>query len=102
MKAGAKHGLCVNHVPGNVTLENECKADISVNPPPDVHLLFSSAWGQANVSILWWIAVTAAACRRPVAHGIRQLDLCDRRRSGRRARAGVPTSLVKVVLCRSQ
>jgi len=25
MKAGAKHGLCVNHVPGNVTLENECK-----------------------------------------------------------------------------
>jgi simple sugar transport system substrate-binding protein len=25
IKAGAKHGLCVNHVPGNVTLENECK-----------------------------------------------------------------------------
>ena len=35
--------------------------NISVNPPPDVHLLFGSAWGQANVSILWWIAVTAAA-----------------------------------------
>jgi simple sugar transport system substrate-binding protein len=25
MKAGAKKGICVNHVPGNVTLENECK-----------------------------------------------------------------------------
>ena len=25
IKAGAKHGLCVNHVPGNVTLEKECK-----------------------------------------------------------------------------
>src|SRR5258708_9634624 len=25
IKAGAKHRLCVKHVPGNVTLENECQ-----------------------------------------------------------------------------
>lgn len=25
IKAGAKHGLCVNHVPGNTTLELDCK-----------------------------------------------------------------------------
>jgi len=72
--------------------------NISVNPPPDVHLLFGSAWGQANVSILWWIAVTAAAgivlSRTAFGNWIYATGGDPVAARG----AGVPTNLVKVVL----
>ena len=71
---------------------------VSVKAPPLVEAVFASTWGQANISILWWIGVTIlggwvlartafgnwifAAGGNPVA-----------------ARgAGVPTHLVKIVL----
>jgi simple sugar transport system permease protein len=72
--------------------------NISVNPPPDVHLLFGSAWGQANVSILWWIAVTSAAgivlSRTAFGNWIYATGGDPVAARG----AGVPTNLVKVVL----
>jgi simple sugar transport system permease protein len=72
--------------------------NISVNPPPDVHLLFGSAWGQANVSILWWIAVTAAAglvlSRTAFGNWIYATGGDPIAARG----AGVPTNLVKVIL----
>ena len=72
--------------------------NISVSPPPDVHLLFGSAWGQANVSILWRIAVTAAAgivlSRTAFGNWIYATGGDPVAARG----DGVPTGLVKVVL----
>jgi simple sugar transport system permease protein len=59
---------------------------------------FGSAWGQANVSILWWIAVTAAAglvlSRTAFGNWIYATGGDPVAARG----AGVPTGLVKVVL----
>ena len=34
---------------------------VSVKAPPMAHAVFAATWGQANISILWWFAVTALA-----------------------------------------
>ncbi len=31
---------------------------VSVNAPPSAQAVFAAVWGQANISILWWIGVT--------------------------------------------
>ena len=65
---------------------------------PGVDFLFASQWGQANISILWWVLLTLAAMgvltRTPFGNWIYATGGNIVAARG----AGVPTSLVKVVL----
>jgi simple sugar transport system permease protein len=65
---------------------------------PSVDFLFASQWGQANIAILWWIVLTLAAMavltRTPFGNWIYATGGNIVAARG----AGVPTSLVKVVL----
>jgi simple sugar transport system permease protein len=65
---------------------------------PGVDFLFASQWGQANIAILWWIVLTLAAMavltRTPFGNWIYATGGNIVAARG----AGVPTSLVKIVL----
>lgn len=72
--------------------------NISVNPTPAANALFGSTWGQANISILWWIGVTAVGglvlSRTPFGNWIYATGGDPVAARG----AGVPTKFVKLVL----
>jgi simple sugar transport system permease protein len=65
---------------------------------PGVDFLFASQWGQANIAILWWLLLTLAAMailtRTPFGNWIYATGGNIVAARG----AGVPTSLVKIVL----
>ena len=70
----------------------------SVSVTPGVDFLFAARWGQANIAIVWWVALTLAAifvlARTPFGNWVYATggNLVAARS------AGVPTSFVKVVL----
>ena len=71
---------------------------VSVKAPPVAHTVFAASWGQANISILWWFAVTLIAgvilTRSAFGNWIYATGGNPIAARG----AGVPTNLVKVVL----
>ncbi len=72
--------------------------NVSIEPTPTTHLVFGSEWGQADVSILWWIGVTLAGglalSRTTFGNWIYATGGDPVAARG----AGVPTRYVKMVL----
>ena len=71
---------------------------VSVKAPPVAHAVFAAAWGEANISILWWFGVTLIAglilSRTAFGNWIYATGGDPVAARG----VGVPTNLVKVVL----
>ncbi|MDQ0393617.1 ABC transporter permease [Labrys monachus] len=71
---------------------------VSVKSPPLADSLFAATWGQANIAILWWFAVTLlggwALARTPFGNWIFATGGNPVAARG----AGVPTGLVKTAL----
>lgn len=71
---------------------------ISVKATPLAHAVFAAAWGQANISILWWLGVTVLAdivlSRTAFGNWIYATGGNPVAARG----AGVPTDLVKILL----
>lgn len=71
---------------------------VSVDAPPFAHTVFAATWGQANISILWWLGVTLVGgwvlARTVFGNWIFATggNLIAARG------AGVPTDVVKIVL----
>ncbi|RBP10569.1 monosaccharide ABC transporter membrane protein (CUT2 family) [Roseiarcus fermentans] len=70
----------------------------SIQTTPGVELLFGSQWGQANVAVLWWLALTVVATivlwRTPFGNWVYATGGNESAARG----AGVPTGFVKIVL----
>jgi simple sugar transport system permease protein len=71
---------------------------VSVKAPPAIEAIFASTWGQANIAILWWFAVTILGgwvlARTAFGNWIFATGGNPIAARG----AGVPTHLVKTVL----
>ena len=60
MKAGSKHGLCFNHVPGNLTLEQMCLGYLDA---------FKAAGGSARTSTVQFSELVQSDTRHPGDQG---------------------------------
>jgi simple sugar transport system permease protein len=71
---------------------------VSVRAPPIAHWVFAAGWGEANISILWWFAVTLVAgivlSRTAFGNWIYATGGNPVAARG----AGVPTNFVKIAL----
>jgi simple sugar transport system permease protein len=65
---------------------------------PGVDFLFAKQWGQANIAILWWVGLTLAAMVALTRTSFGNWIYATGGNIAAARGAGVPTSLVKVVL----
>ena len=70
----------------------------SMQTTPLVDFVFAKQWGQANIAILWWIGLTLLAARVLTRTPFGNWIYATGGRPIAARGAGVPTSLVKVVL----
>jgi simple sugar transport system permease protein len=70
----------------------------SMRSTPGVDFLFASQWGQANIAIVWWIGLTLLATRILTRTPFGNWIYATGGHLVAARGAGVPTSLVKIIL----